>query len=390
MTAPATPCVHSFEFQAATRLVVGSGSLARLGDLARELGGTRTLLVSDPGLVATGFPARAEELLASAGVACRLFQDFSENPSTDHVAAGVAEAADFRPDLIVALGGGSSMDCAKGINFVHSFGGSMHDYHGRGRAGLDRGPMLPSLAVPTTAGTGSETQSFALISDAATGAKMACGDPRAAFRIAILDVELTLTQPDRVTSLTGVDAVSHALESYVSTAATPASRLFAREAWRLLALNLPRVLADGDDVEARAAVQVAAAWAGVAIENAMLGGAHAMANPLTQCHGVPHGQAVGLALPHIVRFNAAACERDYVELCGDLPQTRGEPGACMLADWLTTLLEQAGMATSLGDLGLTTADAAGLATIAATQWTGTFNPRRLAASDFQALYEDAR
>lgn len=390
MTAAATPSVHHFEFQASTRLVVGSGSLTRLGDLARGLGGTRALLVSDPGLVATGFPARAEELLASAGLACRLFQDFAENPSTDHVAAGVAVAADFRPDLIVALGGGSSMDCAKGINFVHSFGGSMHDYHGRQRAGLDRGAMLPSLAVPTTAGTGSETQSFALISDAATGAKMACGDPRAAFRVAILDVELTLTQPDRVTALTGVDAVSHALESYVSTAATSASRLFARESWRLLAANLPRVLADGDDVEARAAVQVAAAWAGVAIENAMLGGAHAMANPLTQMHGIPHGQAVGLALPHIVRFNAATCDLDYADLCRDLPQTGGQPGACSLADWLTTLLGQAGMATSLAELSLADPDAAALAAIAATQWTGSFNPRRLAASDFQSLYEDAR
>jgi hypothetical protein len=141
MTAPATPCLHSFEFQAATRLVVGAGALARVGDIARQLGGSRALLVSDPGLVATGFPAKAEELLASANIACRLFQDFSENPSTDHVTAGVAVAEDFQPDILIALGGGSSMDCAKGINFVHCFGGSMHDYHGRERAGLNRGPM---------------------------------------------------------------------------------------------------------------------------------------------------------------------------------------------------------------------------------------------------------
>ncbi len=367
----------------------GGGTLARVGDLARSLGGTRVLLVSDPGLVATGFPARAEELLASASIACRLFEDFCENPTTDHVAAGVAVAADFRPDMIVALGGGSSLDCAKGINFVHSFGGSMHDYHGRQRAGRDRGPMLPSVAIPTTAGTGSETQSFALISDAATGAKMACGDPRAAFRVAILDVELTLTQPDRVTALTGVDAVSHALESYVSTASTPASRLCARESWRLLAANLPRVLADGQDVDARAAVQLAAAWAGIAIENAMLGGAHAMANPLTQCHHVPHGQAVGLALPHVVRWNAATCEADYTDLCRELPSADAA-GAEQLASWLTELLRQAGLATSLAELDLGAADAASLATIAATQWTGSFNPRPLSVSNFESLYEEAR
>ena len=389
MKAQSHASLQCFEFQAATRLVVGRGMLARVGDLARSFGGTRVLLVSDLGLVATGFPARAEELLASASITCHLFEDFCENPTTDHVAAGVAVAADFRPDMIVALGGGSSMDCAKGINFVHSFGGSMHDYHGRQRAGRDRGPMLPSVAIPTTAGTGSETQSFALISDAATGAKMACGDPRAAFRVAILDVELTLTQPDRVTALTGVDAVSHALESYVSTAGTPASRLCARESWRLLAANLPRVLADGQDVDARAAVQLAAAWAGISIENAMLGGAHAMANPLTQCHHVPHGQAVGLALPHIVRWNAATCEADYTDLCRELPAADAA-GAEQLAAWLTELLRQAGLATSLAELDLGAADAASLATIAATQWTGSFNPRPLSGSDFESLYEEAR
>ena len=389
MKAQSHASLQCFEFQAATRLVVGRGMLARVGDLARSFGGTRVLLVSDPGLVATGFPARAEELLASASITCNLFEDFCENPTTDHVAAGVAVAADFRPDMIVALGGGSSMDCAKGINFVHSFGGSMHDYHGRQRAGRDRGPMLPSVAIPTTAGTGSETQSFALISDAATGAKMACGDPRAAFRVAILYVELTLTQPDRVTALTGVDAVSHALESYVSTAGTPASRLCARESWRLLAANLPRVLADGQDVDARAAVQLAAAWAGISIENAMLGGAHAMANPLTQCHHVPHCQAVGLALPHIVRWNAATCEADYTDLCRELPAADAA-GAEQLAAWLTELLRQAGLATSLAELDLGAADAASLATIAATQWTGSFNPRPLSGSDFESLYEEAR
>jgi alcohol dehydrogenase len=389
MKASAPTSLHSFEFQAATRLVVGPGSLARVGEVARSIGGTRALLVSDPGLVATGFPARAEDLLTAANIDCRLFQDFGENPSTEDVAAGAAIAADFRPDLIVALGGGSSMDCAKGINFLHSFGGSMHDYHGRERAGRDRGPMLPAVAIPTTAGTGSETQSFALISDAATGAKMACGDPRAAFRVAILDVEVTLTQPDRVTALTGIDAVSHAIEAAVSTAGTPASRLFARESWRLLAANFPRVLADREDLEARAAVQLAAAWAGIAIENAMLGGAHAMANPLTQCHHVPHGQAVGLALPHIVRFNAAACEADYAELCRALPTT-GTASSGLLADWLTDLVRQAGLAVSLAELDLHHVDAASLAALAATQWTGSFNPRPLGAGDFESLYEAAR
>ena len=378
----------AFEFRAATRLVVGRGTIARLGVLARELGATRVLVASDPGVARAGHTAAGLAALKSSGITTAVFDQFGENPTTSQVEAGTAAAREFRPDLIVGLGGGSSMDCAKGINFLFSCGGRMHDYHGRGKA---TGPMLPSIAVPTTAGTGSETQSFALITDAATGMKMACGDPRAAFRVAILDVHLTLTQPTRVTSLTGIDAVSHAIESLVSRAATPASRIFSQQAWRLLATNLPRVFADGGDVAAREAVQLGAAWAGLAIENAMLGAAHALANPLTAAHHVVHGQAVGLMLPHVVRFNADACGAAYADLLGDIgidasPETAGE----RLAAWLSHLLAASGLRTTLSGLGITTPDVPSLAAAAATQWTGGFNPRPVNVDDFARLYEAAR
>ena len=377
-----------FEFRAATRLVVGRGTVAKLGTLARDLGATRALVVSDPGVVRAGHTATGLAALASSGIATTVFDQFGENPTTAHVEAGTQVAREFRPDLIIGLGGGSSMDCAKGINFLLSCGGRMHDYHGRGKA---TGPMLPSIAVPTTAGTGSETQSFALITDAATGMKMACGDPRAAFRVAILDVHLTLTQPPRVAALTGIDAVSHAVESHVSRAATPASQIFSREAWRLLAINLPRVFAAGGDVAAREAVQLGAAWAGLAIENAMLGAAHALANPLTAAHHVVHGQAVGLMLPHVVRFNAVSCGTAYAELLHDVgidtgPETAGDE----LATWLFRLLAAANLRTSLTALGIPVANGSTLATAAATQWTGGFNPRPVSIDDFAHLYEAAR
>ena len=371
----------SFDFCSATRLVVGAGSIDRLGGLARELGATRVLVVSDPGVVRAGHTALGAASLGEAGLAVECFSGFSENPTTTHVEAGTVVARDFRPDCIVGLGGGSSMDCAKGINFLFSCGGRMHDYHGRGKA---TGPMLPSIAVPTTAGTGSETQSFALITDAASGLKMACGDSRAAFRVAILDVTLTLTQPPRVAALTGIDALSHAAESHVSRAATPASRIFSREAWRLLAHNLPRVLTDPANLEARSAVQLGAAWAGLAIENAMLGAAHALANPLTATHGIVHGQAVGVMLPHVVRFNASACGARYAELAADLDTDIG------MADWLAALLRQAGLADSLFALGITAPDVSALAAAAAAQWTAGFNPRGLTADDLAGLYEAAR
>ncbi len=386
MHAPSDPL--TFSFQAATRLVVGPGTIARLGELARELGGTRALVTSDRGIMAAGHTAAGIESLQAAGITTEVFSAFTENPSSAEVEAGAAVARGFRPDLLVGLGGGSSMDCAKGINFLLSCGGKMQDYRGRGTA---TGPMLPSIAVPTTAGTGSETQSFAVITDSESGLKMACGDPRAAFRVAILDVNLTLTQPAVLAALTGIDALSHAVESQVCTAATPASRTFSREAWRLLAANLPGIVIDGGTVAARSAVQFGASLAGLAIEHSMLGAAHALANPLTAAHHVTHGQAVGVMLPHVVRFNGPVCGGAYAELLTDvaISATADEAGAT-LADWLTGLLAAAQLKTSLRACGIDAADVPALAAAAATQWTAGFNPRAVTAADLAALYEAAR
>jgi alcohol dehydrogenase len=378
----------AFEFRAATRLVVGRGTVDRLGEIARQLGASRALVTSDPGIVRAGHTARATSTLAAAGIETAVFDGFGENPTTEQVEAGATTARDFHPDLLVGVGGGSSMDCAKGINFLLSCGGRMRDYHGRGKA---TGPMLPSIAVPTTAGTGSETQSFALITDATTHVKMACGDTRAAFRVAILDVNLTLTQPARIAALTAIDAVSHAVESHVCRAATPVSRIFSREAWRLLAANVPRGFADPTDREARAAVQLGAAWAGLAIEHSMLGAAHACANPLTADHDVVHGQAVGLMLPHVVRFNATVCHAGYAELVHDVaPTVADAAGGLWLADWLASLLVAGGLATTLSALRILDPDVPRLAAAAMLQWTSGFNPRPVTADDLAALYEAAR
>jgi len=393
---------QEFDFRATTRLVVGAGTLGHLGELARELGGTRALVVSDPGIVAAGHTAAGLAALERAGLETAVFSGFGENPTTTQVEAGTAVAREFRPDVLVGLGGGSSMDCAKGINFLLCCGGRMQDYHGRGRATVS---LLPAIAVPTTAGTGSETQSFALITDETTGRKMACGDPRAAFRVAILDVLLTLTQPPRIAALTGIDALSHAVESLVSTAATTASQVFSREAWRLLARNLPDLFAGdrfacaGDvapqsispqEVAARSAVQLGAAWAGLAIENAMLGAAHALANPLTAMHGVVHGQAVGLMLPHVVRFNATVCSADYADLLRDVGiETAPAVAGARLAEWIAALRAAAGLAGSFRELGIDAPDVPALAEAAAGQWTAAFNPVVVGSADLATLYDAA-
>jgi alcohol dehydrogenase len=374
-----------FDFQLRTRVVYGPGSLERLGPLARELGFARTLIVADPGIVAAGYARRAEAILEAAGIQPQVFDQFGANPDARMVEAGRERAAMHGIDSIVALGGGSSLDCAKGINFVLTNGGTMRDYRGYGKAAK---PLLPSIGIPTTAGTGSDAQSYALISDAETHAKMACGDPKAAFRVAILDPELTVSQPREVTAVAGYDALSHAVESYVTTRRTAMSDLFARHAWQLLSEHFERVLNHPSDVESRGAMLVGAHQAGIAIELSMLGATHACANPLTARYGTTHGIAIAVMLPHVVRWNGGedAVASRYAELLGHADaRSAGE----RLADRLSALAASANLPATLRQLGADRADIPALAADAATQWTGTFNPRPFDAARAAALYEGA-
>ena len=379
-----------FDFQPRTRLVFGPGKIEELGQLASEQGARRAVVVSDPGVVAAGHTARGIQSLVRAGIETHLFGGLHENPATDDVDAGVKVARRYDPEILIAIGGGSSMDCAKGINFVYTNGGQIKDYWGTGKA---LKPMLPMIAVPTTAGTGSETQSFALISDSATHVKMACGDKKASFRSAILDPELTVTQPPRVTALTGIDAISHALESFVTTRRNSASLAFSREAWRLLSGNFSKVLDKPDNIEARGHMLLGASFAGMAIENSMLGATHALANPLTTTYDIPHGQAIGVMLPHVIRFNGVQVEGWYLDLLsgcdsnGSLP--RLDPGVHGLADFVAALAAKAGLATTLRELNVQVERLPELAAQAAKQWTATFNPRPVGEGELLSLYRAA-
>ena len=390
--------MQEFDYQLRPRILFGAGVIAKLGQCARELGSRRALVVSDRGVVQAGLYATGQASLKEAGIQVLGFHDLAENPTHLHVEAGVNIAKEFQPDLLVGLGGGSSMDCAKGINFIYSCGGQIKDYWGVGKATQD---MLPMIAVPTTAGTGSETQSFALISDADTHVKMACGDPRAACRIALLDPMLTVTQPRFVTALTGIDALTHALETFVCKKRSPISECYSREAWQLLAQGFPSVLVASDDIEARGRMQLGACFAGMAIEASMLGAAHALANPLTATLGVPHGQAVGLMMPHVIRFNSTSVGDRYSQLAKLLPDelTSNEtlPASELIAKVFTQWMRDAALATSLqkltqwpsellGDSTKTDALLRELALSATKQWTASFNPRSVTEADMLAMY----
>ncbi|MBK5292588.1 MAG: iron-containing alcohol dehydrogenase [Acidobacteriia bacterium] len=357
-----------FQFNARTTVLFGTGKRSQIGAIARTLGFRRTLLVADQGLVQAGHVAAITDLL---GIEVHTFHGFSANPDSWQAEAGRAFAAPLSIDSIVGLGGGSSMDCAKAINFLLSCGGRMQDYHGYGKA---TAPLLPMIAIPTTTGTGSEAQSIALISDPETHVKMACGDPQAAFKVAILDPELALSQPRRVRATAGYDALSHAVETLVTTKRNAISDCYSRQAWHLLAGSFARSITHPEDIEAIANMQIGAYLAGAAIENGMLGAAHATANPLTARYGTVHGDAIALMLPHVVRWNGLPI---YAELHQDLPA------------YLTLLAETASLPATLRQAGVEQSLLTELAEDASNQWTGRFNPKPFDAAAALELYQRA-
>lgn len=382
--------LSGFDYAPRPRIVFGPGSLERLGALVREYGGRRVLLVTDPGIIRAGHARRAEQSLATAGLKCVRFDGVIENPTTEVVEACRDVAKESAIDFIVGLGGGSSLDTAKGCNFLLTNGGRMEDYWGVGKATQ---PMLPLIAVPTTTGTGSECQSFALIAQRETHVKMACGDRKAAAKVALLDPELTVTMPAAVAAVTGMDALSHAVESAVCRKRNAISHMFSLEAFRLCVRGQKALAADGNDLAARGDTLLGAALGGKAIENSMLGAAHAAANPLTARFGVVHGQAVGLMLPAVIRYNAClpAARETYQELAvqAGLSEHARDPEASTetLIEFLEEHRTRVGLVGSLTALGLRSVDIEMLSDEAARQWTAGFNPRPIAAADFVGLYQ---
>lgn len=375
-----------FDFDPRTRVVFGSGAARQLGELAAQLSAKRVLLVSDQGLQAAGHASRAAENLQAAGLEVFPFLEVHENPTTDDIDRGVEFARPLKIDLIVGLGGGSSLDCAKGVNFLLTNGGRMADYKGTGRAKL---PMLPMIAMPTTSGTGSEAQSYAVIADAQTHLKMACGDKKAACRIAILDPELTLTMPRSVTAVTGIDAISHALETAVTTRRNPISNMYALAAWKLLQA-FGTVLRYGNALEERGQMQLGAFFAGAAIENSMLGATHALANPLSARFGLVHGVAISVMLPHVLRYNSfdPLSAEIYQGLASEIGLCeRSDPAGCSrLIERIREFSQQADLPVTLRECGVDEGSLAEMAEDAAQQWTAQFNPRPVDVTTLRDLY----
>ena len=349
----------------------------KIGEHIKDFNTSKVLIVTDNGIIGAGHLDPVVNSLKNCEINYEIYTNVKENPSTDDVDECVDFAKNKSIDLIIGLGGGSSLDTAKGVNFILTNGGTMHDYRGVGKATRE---MLPFIAIPTTAGTGSECQSFAIISDSTSHEKMACGDLKAAARIAILDPTLTTSQPRRISAHTGIDAISHAVETLVTKKRTDDSIQYSRLAFSLLNRSFEKIVNDPNDLDARSDMLLGAAYAGTAIECSMLGSAHASANPLTAKFSIPHGAAVGLMLPHVIKYNSS------IEEISELYHSLSEES---LSDRITSLLKVSNIPSKLGDYGIKKESFKDLANEASGQWTGNFNPKQTDHADFMNLYESA-
>ena len=360
-----------------TSIHFGVNESHHIGNHVKYFDSSKVLIVTDNGILEAGHIDSVVNSLNNSEINYEIYTNVKENPSTDDVDECVDFAKNKSIDLIIGLGGGSSLDTAKGVNFILTNGGTMHDYRGVGKATRE---MLPFIAIPTTAGTGSECQSFAIISDSTSHEKMACGDLKAAARIAILDPALTTSQPRHISAQTGIDAISHAVETLVTKKRTDDSIQYSRLAFSLLNRSFEKIVNDPNDLDARSDMLLGAAYAGTAIECSMLGSAHASANPLTAKFSIPHGAAVGLMLPHVIKYNSS------IEEISELYDSLSEKS---LSDRITSLLKISNIPSKLSDYGIKNESFKDLANEASCQWTGNFNPRQTDHADFMNLYESA-
>lgn len=300
-----------FAFFAPQRTKFGSGVVAEIGEEVRRLGGARVLVVTDPGLVESGI---AERLVGIAGKRAELVEVFDgvvANPMDEDCARGATLASDMKADLIIGLGGGSSMDTAKAIAVIITHGGQPSDYFG---ADTLRKPIAPLVCVPTTAGTGSEVTPFAVITDSKTRVKMNILDPGVVPTSSFIDPELTVSMPAGLTASTGMDALTHAVEAYTCKLANPLTDALALKAVRIIAGSLRRAVANGSDLEARKEMALGSLIAGFAFGNADVGGVHCMAEAIGGFYDTPHGVANSVFLPLVTEFNVPSDPRKHAHV----------------------------------------------------------------------------
>lgn len=364
----------------------GRGALAALGREARGFG-DRALLVTDRGMPATGIVDQVARVLRDAGVEPRVFDGVEPNPTIAQVEAGLEAGAGQGIAVVVSVGGGSAHDCAKVIALVAANGGDVRDYEG-----FDRSPHrgLPLVCVNTTAGSGADVSRYAVITDPDRQLKMIVVDRHLMPRVAIDDPLLTVGMPPAVTMASGLDAMTHAIEAYVSTQASEFSSLCALRAVELVVANLERAVRTGTDLDAREGMLMGSLLAGIAIDSASVGAVHAMAHQLGAVYDLPHGVCNGILLPFVVEFNEPAAAERYGRIAAVFGGgAAGGTTGGRLAARLRTLGDRVGLPRGLAGLGVERARIPELAARAMTDMTMATNPRPMNEAAVARLFERA-
>lgn len=339
--------MNEFSFSVPQNITVGKGSLAKLPEIAKKSGGSHAFLMSGPHLEKMGLVEKAANSLKSAGIAVDTFTDIEGNPSVETVDKATAAFKEAGADFIVAFGGGSPMDVAKAVGVTAKYGGSITEYEGAHKV---PGPIIPLIAIPTTAGTGSEVTAFSVITDHSRDYKLTVFSYEILPAYAILDAELLTTAPASVAAACGIDAFIHAEEAYISTAASPFSDAMAEKAMSLIGKNIRRFVANRGDIEAAESMLVGSLFAGIAFSFARLGNVHAMSHPVSAFFDVPHGVANAVLLPVIAEYNALADHGRYLTIYNDIspvPAYEEEFEPMMLVDAIRELCGEIGIPANL-------------------------------------------
>ncbi|MFZ5650345.1 MAG: iron-containing alcohol dehydrogenase [Bacillota bacterium] len=376
---------NPFLFKVPGEVVFGAGSLSRLPDMLNERGLKRVLIVSDRGLEAAGMVKKLEDILAGCGVNYEAYLDVEANPSIETVDRGVRIYRDKQLEGIICLGGGSPMDTAKAISVLVAFGGKIQDYEGAHKV---KGPIAPVIAIPTTAGTGSEVTPFAVITDRSINYKLTVFSYELIPVVAILDPELISTLPPLVAASTGLDALTHAIEAYISRAASPFSDAMAEKAMELIGKHIRVFVANRSDMCAASGMILGSMFAGIAFSWARLGNIHAMAHPLGGYFDIAHGVANAVLLPVILEYNALADQGKYEKVFNYIKDGKVISGFTpdLLVKEIRQLSGGLGIPKNLSELGVERESIHNMAVDAMKSGNILINPRQTTLKDIEDLY----
>lgn len=381
--------MKDFNFSIPQDIVFGKGSLSKLPEIAKKLGGKHAYIISGPVLEKIGLVEKCVQYMKEAGYEADIFTETEANPSVDTVEKAAAGYKECGADMIVGLGGGSPIDVAKAVGVVVKYGGKITEYEGARKV---PGPIVPLIAIPTTAGTGTEVTAFSVITDKSRNYKLTVFSYNILPEYAILDPELIMTAPASVAAACGMDAMIHALEAYISTAASPFSEAMSEKALELIGGNIRRYVANRRDEEAASAMLVGSLLAGIAFSWARLGNVHAMSHPISAFFDVPHGVANAILLPTILDYNKLADNGKYKKIYGFVSQKLTENEEFvpdMLVDEITKLNELLGIPASLSEVGVTEDKIPAMAEDAMKSGNIAVNPRSSTQRDIEMLYKKA-